>query len=912
MDSSRLSSDSLEGDGHLGASSLGLSNTNPVRNGFNSGGYERLNVDGDGGDDDVTSPERGHAHVSPESTTNSLGVFPGRLTGGSAAFDAPGASEVTSLDSTSHLLDSSRGPETPDGTSAKPTASSRPGLHRIIRKRVWPWSRRSAAASSPSPAPGAADDGSTQAPSDRDPEQGDDGVDEETFRKIYSEPPTYCSSRENPSRKRNKVITAVAIYALVMSGTWLVLACKKQRWGYLVSSTGKLTPATATTLATGIAKSIELSSVAAFTWCVGQELTRRAYRKSRGLTLAEIGMRDWVKEPGAWFQNWDRLRVGGRTVWTPLTCVMILATVGATLYTAASDAMVSPKLRFDKWTPRVLRGPVATSYGNVKYAKRECPSMFGGTAGAADPSADDACINVEFSGQSYRNLLAYMETWTARFDNATQGTRELAARPAGTSLLRNNVTLEGAWIETQHSNITASYLKYGRIVNNVTMALPHPGVYAAATSPVNRIMQPDALSGIGQYSIRAGVVSPAINVMCVGASRDELAPLVYTTWPGSKSVRSGIGHQEIPVEEKLWVNDVPSRTAADGKPYYYNSTVLDDIFLWGPEHSRYPPVFSTGRPEQYPYDYNFISNSTVFDSTGIYTIAKHPDMVNYTICEARSWVSPACSTHFDVSGTAGWKMKAHCEDKGDGDAYHHSDDKKEWALPSRDWKHVGTSWQLSMDMNGGQRNSNASNSRILTKTALRTPDLVPYQPSLAEVFAVYLGSTLVISAIDTPYKHWWAYDITDNILQVKTLEGFNATVRSQEYTSGYSQTWQAVVWFPVLGLVVGLNLLSFSYMVCHKHTITDFTETENLFALAINSPPSSQFKGSCGGGPKKRNFVVPWKVAYAPTANHYFFQEASDMPFKGRYSKAGRKAGGDVVEKELDAYRRLSKNRMWS
>lgn len=36
--------------------------------------------------------------------------------------------------------------------------------------------------------------------------------------------------------------------------------------------------------------------------------------------------------------------------------------------------------------------------------------------------------------------------------------------------------------------------KYGRIATNVTMVMPHAGVVAAATDPLNGIMQPSDLN----------------------------------------------------------------------------------------------------------------------------------------------------------------------------------------------------------------------------------------------------------------------------------------------------------------------------------------------------------------------------------------------------------------------------------
>lgn len=142
-----------------------------------------------------------------------------------------------------------------------------------------------------------------------------------------------------------------------------------------------------------------------------------------------------------------------------------------------------------------------------------------------------------------------------------------------------------SWIETDFSDPQANFAAHNRIINNVTLAMPHPGVYSAATDPHNDILQPEDLAGVGEYSIRASVVSPAVNIMCVNVARDELAPIIYTRWPDARTEFTDVPGQRIGVED--WFNDVPPPT--DGE--WLNRTVVDDIFRWGPQYSRRPPVF---------------------------------------------------------------------------------------------------------------------------------------------------------------------------------------------------------------------------------------------------------------------------------------------------------------------------------
>ncbi len=135
------------------------------------------------------------------------------------------------------------------------------------------------------------------------------------------------------------------------------------------------------------------------------------------------------------------------------------------------------------------------------------------------------------------------------------------------------------------SNVTSAYEKYSRIINNATMSFPHAGVFSAAQDPKNGILQPEDLAGLGEYSIRASVVSPSINVLCANMNTSELAPLIYTLWPNPITSGSDIPGQQIPYSG--YQNDVQLLPGQS----YLNSTVVDDIFEWGASYARQPPIF---------------------------------------------------------------------------------------------------------------------------------------------------------------------------------------------------------------------------------------------------------------------------------------------------------------------------------
>jgi hypothetical protein len=296
--------------------------------------------------------------------------------------------------------------------------------------------------------------------------------------------------------------------------------------------------------------------------------------------------------------------------------------------------------------------------------------------------------------------------------------------------------------------------------------------------------------------------------------------------------------------------------------------------------------------QQYPSDYNFLTNisRTTILADSLYMLGKSPHSDDYNLCELRAWMSPNCKTQFKISGTGGASMSTECKDSyedWDPDSFHPPQKIAEQrAEATPDWKWLSDLWRLSMDLNGGFYQNNASNARILTQLGLTKPELSKTVPSLAEVLAVFASSAIVIGAIDSPFGLDWAYKEADfNILPAPgALEPFDAQLSTQQYTSGHTAEWQKV-FYVVLVLVFAINLYCLIYLIMCSGAVTDFTEPQNLFALAINSPPSVQMQGSCGGGPEKRDLVVPWKISYAPGINHYFFEEANDQPWRGKYAK---------------------------
>lgn len=206
-----------------------------------------------------------------------------------------------------------------------------------------------------------------------------------------------------------------------------------------------------------------------------------------------------------------------------------------------------------------------------------------------------------------------------------------------------------------------------------------------------------------------------------------------------------------------------------------------------------------------------------------------------------------------------------------------------------DWVYMIELWSLSMNLNGGANNDNASNARILTELAITEPRLSSTLPSMAEALAAMISNTLVTGSIDTPFVHYWDQSEATMLAPgAPAMVRFPARVRSQEYASWHTEAWQGV-FYAVLAPAFLLNLVCLAYL-CRVGLVKDFLEPTNLFALATararggaggGSPPSGMPDvRQEGPGEKKKkksaaHMVVPWRLSYLPDADHFYFEEAS-------------------------------------
>lgn len=97
------------------------------------------------------------------------------------------------------------------------------------------------------------------------------------------------------------------------------------------------------------------------------------------------------------------------------------------------------------------------------------------------------CTEIEYAAQAYHNYQRYLSDWEDRIANGNTS-MFLDERPQAFALLTENTTVTGQWIEMTADNATTLD---GRVINNVSMAMPHVGVTTAARDAINGILQPE-------------------------------------------------------------------------------------------------------------------------------------------------------------------------------------------------------------------------------------------------------------------------------------------------------------------------------------------------------------------------------------------------------------------------------------
>ena len=96
-----------------------------------------------------------------------------------------------------------------------------------------------------------------------------------------------------------------------------------------------------------------------------------------------------------------------------------------------------------------------------------------------------------------------------------------------------------------------------------------------------------------------------------------------------------------------------------------------------------------------------------------------------------------------------------------------------------------------------------------------------------------------------------------------------------------NQRWQGV-FYPVPFLAFVTNVFCLVYLLLLAGLVTNYSEPQNLFALAVNNPPSGSMSGSCGAGPEGGQLSVDWHVKQ-DASGHFYIQEGrgAELQCKG-------------------------------
>jgi hypothetical protein len=516
---------------------------------------------------------------------------------------------------------------------------------------------------------------------------------------------------------------------------------------------------------------------------------------------------------------------------------------------------VAPKLSFGSVQPIILQGKVIASFANPNYIASNCKTPV--TVAMDSENRNTTCIQIEHVGHAYHNYQQWITQWTDLVQSDNETSSQLQKRPKPTGSIWDNTTITGSWIEIQ--NMTSLSIRHKRLINNITMAMPHGGIPGAAMDQMNGIKQPKDTSSEGNYNIEASVPSPAINVLCAGMSKKELEPLVYASWPG--------GSKFNPTNWSLaQPSDIPH------PPSWLNRTVVDDLFQFGPKHGQRPPIFG-----KFPKPYNTILNTTgAWPANSIYLLGATPlnqPHTPYVLCSLHAKQTGHCSTKYsaDYSGAS---LTSRCGDPANDLQYNRRQTFTEGTWDA-DWKNIASEWANSLSLNAGISDGEASNARLLMQMIPNKTDgvfaLNPSMPSIAEGLAVMAGSTLLLSTQDAPFYPFWNY--TSNPLEEATYQGFNATLQAVSYASGGAEKWQGIFFvILVFAFLTSFVCLVFMIVEARGRQITDFTEPQNLFALAVNSPQSSQLEGACGSGPLGAQLKERWFIGMEENDEHYFIR----------------------------------------
>lgn len=688
--------------------------------------------------------------------------------------------------------------------------------------------------------------------SDHDQSMGNGSI---RSRKAYAEfsAHMYCPSREHIWKGAGHYIyitlLVLGVFSTIVTGFYLGIAIVRPRYGKFISDDGNLTYSNAVLVFALFAKLAEMSFITVFVAFIGQVLSRRAFNRSKGhgVTLAEISMRGWVMQPGQMLTRPDAVK---HVIRSTMGIMALCAAITAMLYTTAASALVTPQLSPGKFSDLNLQGLASRSFGDTNSIKGSCGSPV---QNDDYDTKQSTCMGPSFAASSNNDWSSWLQQWTV-FANTTNGSNDLRYRPPAYSLISDNTTVTAPWIEIQ--NMTQMSNKFSRIINNVSLAMPHTAVIDAAFNPKNHVLQPKLNDGFGSYGIHASVPSPAINVLCAEMSEAELTPLIYQQWP----------HANKSLDFANWDNKYaldPAYVPKYGSNEWLNSTVVDDVFGFGPSYGqRRPPVFP-----RLPIVYNTIVNTTGAYAPfryrdAVYVLGGNPNatqhLTSYSLCSLRAYRTPNCSTWFNATSSSS-RMSAVCEQPDDRHQFAKTADPREIKSGNETtsiyWVDMADVWLEAISLGSGITDANAANPRLLTQFFPTSRELNPKMPSMAEALAVMAGHTLLEGARNSPLR-----TMTDDAEpSTNVTQTVKSAIQSQQYGSGATQPYQNAFFIVLFAVFFG-NILVLAWLIANRGLVTDFADPANMFSLSINSPPSHIFAGSCGGGPSGKQYDAKWFI----------------------------------------------------
>ncbi|RDI78166.1 hypothetical protein Vi05172_g11889 [Venturia inaequalis] len=579
-------------------------------------------------------------------------------------------------------------------------------------------------------------------------------------------------------------------------------------------------------------------------------------------------MRNWIMQPGSMITHYETVQFAALSILGVLSLVVAIL---AMLYSTAAVALVTPQLKFGSWEPRLMHGVVKTSFGNVNYLSGNCQTPIQRSSWDPEFSSQlvgSNCLELEHVSQGFHNYNRYMSYWASQIQTGNASTVDQRFRPQGFGLFNENITVNGSWIHTIDTKKVSE--KFGRAINNVTLAMPHSGVVQAGWDSKNNIIQPSDLDSIGIYNIRAAVPSPYVNVLCANAAEAELAPLIYEK-QRNVALNTTLDLANLSTH---WYTESMNWTEFNS----VKSTPLDEVFGWAEPSDR--PAFY-----KLPIKFNTILNNTrpKYHRDSLYLLGTG-DTTGYFICKIKGGTTPICSTEYSATGNNG-NLKAKC-DLDDSMAFNKKNTSRV-ETTSFDWWDVGQTALTAMSLNSGVTDGASANARLLTQLMLKDDALNPALPSPAEALAVMIGCTLLMSADGSPFVEFWNYTVAT--LNPGEYQSFDALFQGQEYASGGVLPYQKAFHLVLIPVFL-LNLFVLAYLLIHKGLVTDFSEPPNLFSLAVNSPPSTLLAGSCGGGPHGRQYEVNWAIQ--TEGEHLYMTNRKDD--KGNVKNTGYSpVGGD-------------------